>query len=196
MANNFRKSTLYGGFFLILLGIILILQRIDFIDFWHLFAKYWPVLLILLGLYIIINSFRRTTLNESSIMPDQTKNGEKIIHSNTFGDIKMAIDDSDFQGGQIRTVFGTIKVDAGKIAISKGERKLILGATFGDIKLNLPRNLPVKVSARIIIGDVEVFDREQDGFNQSLTYQTDNFDTADARLHVICNLVFGDIRVM
>ena len=120
---------------------------------------------------------------------------EKIMHSNTFGDINVTLDTKNFQGGEIKTVFGDIKTDLSKLDIVEGEQKLYLNCVFGDIKVNVPRDLALKIQANCTAGDIKIFDEKWGGLGQSRSYQSQNYEHASKKLYIIISHVFGDLKV-
>ena len=195
--HSSRSSSVFWGILLVIVGILIFLNNADVLYFDDLISEYWPLAIVLLGIYIIVKSTDRREQRRNWDFGDRhiTTDSEQIIQSNTFGDIKVAIESKNFQSGEIRTTFGDVKVDATKLEIPEGERKLILSATFGDIKVDTPKNLPIKVTANLLAGDMKIFDQMRDGFNQRMTFQSENYEMASARLHIICSLTFGDIKV-
>lgn len=49
------------GIILIIIGLLFLLENLGFLDFSDVISRYWPVLLILLGLKIILNRRSSTT---------------------------------------------------------------------------------------------------------------------------------------
>lgn len=54
----FYQGVSWGGIVLIILGLIFLLQTLGFVsrDIWNEIFKFWPVILILVGLNIVLNS--------------------------------------------------------------------------------------------------------------------------------------------
>jgi lia operon protein LiaF len=160
-----------------------------------LFRHFWPVLLILFGLYLVFK--KKSDREPGEDFGDKTfdSDSSRVIRSNIFGDIRVNLSSRDFEGGHIRTTFGDVKVDASSLQIRSGERTLGLATTFGDIKIHVPRELPVKVTASNLAGDIAIFDRRWDGFNKQTSYQSESYEKAKSKLFIVCNLTFGDIKV-
>jgi len=192
-----RSSSIFWGLLLVLVGILIFLNNSDILYFENLISEYWPLLIVLFGIYLIVKSSGHRERPQNWDFADRhvISDSEHVIQSNTFGDIKVAIESKNFQSGEIRTTFGDVKVDATKLEIPEGERKLILCATFGDIKVDTPKSLPIKVTANLLAGDMNVFDQKRGGFNQHMKYQSDGYEMANAKLYIICSLTFGDVKV-
>jgi len=68
MVHRPRIGPLLAGLVLIGLGMIFFLENwYGYVPFWNLFARYWPVLLILVGLKKLYNHF---TWEEGQALPE------------------------------------------------------------------------------------------------------------------------------
>jgi predicted membrane protein len=196
-----RYHAMFWGFALILAGLLFWAHNMGRLDFGDLLADYWPVLIILGGLYIVLVNLGRSKVGvthgykwdfgDRSVLTDDIN----VIQSNVFGDVKVTIDSKDFQGGRIRTVFGDVKVDLSNMDISSGERTLYLTTTFGDVKVEAPKDIPVAVRASNTFGDMNVFGQKRDGFGQQMSYKSEGYDAAKKKLAIVTSQVFGDVRV-
>ena len=198
MSNN-NKSNYTWGFVLVILGLLFLLNNLDILDIGDVFSNFWPVVLIIVGLYLV---FKKDTVSKGgegwdSSFGDKryTSSEENVIESNTFGDLNVVLDSKDFQSGTIRTTFGDAKVDATQIGLSGDEKKLFVNTVFGDVKVSAPKDVAIKVSASNLAGDIKIFDEKRDGFNQRYTYESPEYSTADKKLYIVCSVTFGDIKV-
>lgn len=57
-AKNTSKDRYMAGLFLVVLGVLFLLHQLD-IFYWRDFARFWPVLIIILGLATIFGAFRQ-----------------------------------------------------------------------------------------------------------------------------------------
>lgn len=193
------SSAIFWGIILIVAGFVFLMHSTQGLDVGELLSNYWPVLIVLLGIYIIIQSrYRRKGefwsdwgAGDRSYVTDS----EHIIQSNTFGDLKVTIDTKDFQSGQLKTVFGDVKADLTNLDIVKGERRLHLSTVFGDIKVNTPKDLPLKIYASSTAGDIKIFDEKRSGFGQTQTFKSPNYDDAEKKLFITISHTFGDTKV-
>lgn len=194
-----RSGSIFVGLLIIIVGVVLLLHTTQGFDIGDLFADYWPILIIVFGIYLIITSRGHHKIpfdfdwhtGDRSFVTDK----ENVIQSNTFGDIKVTIDTKDFQGGQIRTVFGDVKVDLTNLDISSGERKLYLHTVFGDIKVSAPKDIALKIYASNTAGDIKIFDDKRSGFGQTYTFKSPNYENADKKLLITISHTFGDTKV-
>ncbi|MDD8021012.1 MAG: DUF5668 domain-containing protein [Acidobacteriota bacterium] len=60
-ANRVRERQVFWGLFLIIIGILFLLEQLNIIDFGQTLADYWPAIFILIGLLIYISrGFRKS----------------------------------------------------------------------------------------------------------------------------------------
>ena len=195
MSRQNRVPT--GGIILIAIGLIFLLNNLDVISVHDLFHNFWPVILILFGIYIILKGQSGPeTVHESKIdVEEKVSDGARVFEQRTFGDINVKLTGSPFEGGSVQTVFGKVRVDTPALKLAEGTQVLRVNTTFGEIDVFLDSKLPVKVVASNLMGSIEVKGDRREGMNERVVYQSDNFEGASARLEVICSLTFGEIRV-
>ncbi len=196
MSNHTDKNKgLFWGSLIILFGALLLLDQQGWIDIGDL----WPMIIIAVGVWMIIRSRNRAT-GESwypQSAGDQTfvSDVEQVMHSNVFGDVNATIHSKDYQGGQIRTTFGDVKVDLTNLNIKSGEKELRLSTTFGDIKITAPKNLTFSIEAANTAGDMKIFDEKRSGWHQSASYKSEGYDKSAKKLKIIASQIFGDLKV-
>jgi len=206
MSQNYAKKSgsFTFGFILILFGILLLLDQMGIMDFGDLISTFWPVLLILIGVKMVL--FPRHKHDDARVYAEHIDaaeaseapavSSEKTAHySRLAGDIRTQIDAEDFAGAKYSVTFGDIDIDASAMQISSGQRTLYVNTTFGDIRLHLPQSLPCLVRATCTAGDIAIWHVRAGGLFVQRTFKTDSFDTATNRLIVVSTCIFGDIKV-
>jgi lia operon protein LiaF len=192
------KQALYVGGFLILIGVLFLLQNARIIRLDFLFENFWPLLLIAIGALIIYQSSKRRNSTEShTTFGDRSEyvTDDYISASHTFGDLSVSLDSQKFKGGRLQTTFGELHANLAKVNLDDGQNILNLNVTFGDIEVSVPKDLPVRISASNLAGDIKLFDQKWDGLNKRASWQSSDYETANAKLDIVCNIVFGDIKV-
>ena len=191
------KQALWIGGILIAIGLLFFLDNIGLFDFDFLFENFWPLLLIAIGAYIIYKSANRSKEARSVSFGDHTMSSsdEYVNASNTFGDLNIKVDASSFKGGQLRTTFGELHVDLSNVSLNAGQNVLNLNVTFGEIAVSLPKDLPIRIVANNVGGDIRLFDQKWEGLNKRASWQSESYADAETKLDIICNIVFGDIKV-
>lgn len=190
------------GLVLIVIGLLFLLEHVGLWDFRELFRNYWPVLLILWGVYIL---FRRRegpswTHAENANIPfagpvrgDTSQ--ELLDTTNVFGEVEVSVSSKNFKGGSVSTVFGDILIDCAAASVADGENTLSVHGVFGRARIQLPKETAFAVSANTLFGSVVIKDDKRSGFAPSVVYETPGFQTSGRKLRLRCSQVFGDIEV-
>lgn len=131
------------GIALIVGGGLFQLRALEMIDInpWEFF---WPVIIILVGLSIILNRSRRPEVSAR-----QSDDASAI-----FGGVDLMSASEDYQGGNATAVLGGVKIDMRK-AIIKKEATLTVFVLCGGIELIVPEGVVVKPQATCILGGIE-----------------------------------------
>ncbi len=192
----FSDTRIFWGLIIIIIGALLLLNNIDAFDLGDFIADFWPVILILLGLRLIL---RRNHDKETSTHiagdRDIVSESNDAFYSNVFGDFDVAINSKDFQSGKINNVFGDAEVDLTNLKITSGEKQLQISGVFGDIKVATPKHVPFFIRASIVAGDIKIMGEKRSGFSVEKTYKSEGYDSAQNRLNIYISHVFGDIKV-
>ena len=197
-----RSRGRWLGFVLIALGIIFLLDSTGALDFGEALRTYWPLLLVLWGLLLLLRGGRgrrawRADGPPAGAVTDAAAGpaGESLQSANVFGDLEIRVTSPAFRGGSVSTVFGDLVVDLSPGGLADGDHLLTMSGVFGDTRLTAPRGAALEVTAHTLAGDLTVMDQTREGFSVSLKYTSPDFATAAKRLHVSISQVFGDIHV-
>ncbi|MBN2011150.1 hypothetical protein JW960_17525 [candidate division KSB1 bacterium] len=190
-----RTRGFFWGGVLIFFGFLLLLDQWDIISFGDL----WPLAIIAVGVWMILKPHHTSHKHPgfSHGMGDQHVNADtsKIHYTNSMGDLNVTANSANFTGGNIRTTFGSVKVDLSAIRLAEGEQLLEVGTTFGDIKITAPTGIPLMILSTNTAGDMKVFEEKRSGFKQEVVFQTPDYDAATTRLKIVTSQVFGDLKV-
>lgn len=130
----------------------------------------WPVVLILIGAFIILRPRRRyweecgSGQKKSSVSPDvedakivdeTSFSKEDYVHATSvFGGIKKNIISKNFKGGDLVNIFGGSELDLSRSDFS-GTATIDLTNIFGGTKLIVPPDWVVKSDAAVVFGGVD-----------------------------------------
>ena len=195
-----RGGVSTSGIFLIVLGVLLLLDQMDIMDFGEVISTFWPLIIIYFGLKMILRSGDRVDVVEQleEEIPDQLVEEDDVEHlqvARVFGDVRRRITSKIFAGGRCSVTFGDIDLDISDIKLAPGQRTLFVTTVFGDIRMRLPQNLPLLVRGNCTAGDITVLDLHSSGLFVNRSHKSQDFDTASDRLIIAASVVFGDIKI-
>lgn len=160
---RFKES--FWGFGLIIVGIAGIITKNYGIALTSLLFEYWPILLIIFGIHLILkrtfaNSIRENPFIESdSIMMDEfsvLSDSAKILKTNNF------------LGGKGTSILSELKLDLRNCSFTGENIEIELLTILGSIEIYIPQNWNIVLKTTAILGAVD-----------------------DERLHKIDNLYSG-----
>ncbi len=183
------------GIVLILLGCLFLLEHTGVWDFGEVFHQYWPALLILGGVWLLIRRGREQKDHPVAGPAVSGNPSDMLQESNTFGDIVLRTVSKRFQGGSVSGVFGDIRLDASEAELADGEHTLSINGVFGDVRVLLPRGVAASVNSSTVFGHVEVFDTRQGGVSPAVNLESPGYGAAARKLRVRVSQVFGDVEV-
>ena len=201
-----QKSFSYiVGAVLVVLGLLFLLDNLGYLDAEWVLNKFWPLLLIIAGLWLVGRRSRwrevtrtRKLGDNSSASNARSEGGSEdhISYSEVFGNIRKEITSRQFRGGECSVVFGDIRLDLSRADLSPGEQVLKFSSVFGNIRLELPRDLEYSIKANFVAGGVTVKGDKRGGLFQSIAVRSEGFAAAEKRLSILASSTFGDIRVL
>ena len=158
LRHNFR-----GGAWLVLLLVGGIFLMRDIYPQFS-FNRIWPVVLIVLGLFIILRPRRKwkwdgtkktegTSDSFFSEDVDYTKD-DFVDSTSIFGGAKKIIISKNFKGGDLVNIFGGTELDLSQADFT-GTAVIELTTIFGGTKLLIPSNWSLKSEAVTIFGGIE-----------------------------------------
>ena len=212
MSNTNRS--LWPGLILLLLGIIFLLNNLEISSVGHLIGRYWPLILILLGIGILIKSQRpsmlasRTPGQEGETRESRAPSSgahltgtssetgaDTVSESSVFGNISLKPVSRNFKGGALTTVFGNIDLNLTSADLAEGEQHLSVHTVFGSVRITLPKDVGVMVRGNTFLGEVSVMDQKKGGIASDITFRSENYDSAVKKLNINASQVFGDIKI-
>lgn len=151
--NSFRPG---GWMIAILVGSVFLLDR--FIPDINIKPYIWPVLLIIIGLFLIVTPAGRGTFrqkkNHRSSGPGEQLTDDIIDSTSIFGGVKKNVISKDFKGGEVTAIFGGTELNLSQADIN-GKVHLEINQLFGGTTLIVPSNWQVQSETTSIFGNVE-----------------------------------------
>ncbi len=128
------------------------------IGLFNLVPELWPLLLVLIGFYIIFGRgccghnryFRSATVNDSTT---QSAGGSDYIESvNVFGGGNKVIHSDNFKGGNIVSIFGGSEINLSTCKLAPGNNYIEITAVFGGTTIIVPHDWKIELDVLPIFG--------------------------------------------
>ena len=149
---NNRNIFDFSGLFLILLGGIFLLAtlgRICWGDVW----RFWPAVLILLGISII---FRRQPLPLALSGRSVAGSGDSTVQvTNILSGTDRRISSQEFKGGDVTNILGGTKIDLLEAKLAAGDWLLTVSTILGGVEILVPRDWNIEVHPNNMLGGVD-----------------------------------------
>lgn len=183
------------GIILILVGFLFIVNNLTDFDLWESVWKLSPLLLVWWGFHILRK--RGTEGDRDSdfqVFGDMstTTSSPFVKHSSAFGDIRIKIDNNEFSGGSISSVFGKISLDLQSVQSIGSYGQLDLHSVFGDITIRVPEGLEYEIRGSNLFGSITT----DGGTKVGGHYASPGFEAASQKLIIKPSLVFGDFELL
>jgi len=107
-----------------------------------------PIVLIILGTYIILNKRRQAQQN----IDDQMISKDKIDDVSIFGGGTKIISSDNFKGGNITAIFGGSEINLIGCKLAEGENIIDVLCVFGGTTIIVPKEWNIVVSVTSILG--------------------------------------------
>jgi lia operon protein LiaF len=96
----------------------------------------------------------------------------------------------------IQSGIGDTIIDLSNTVLPNGESVIFIRNIIGNVQIFIPYEVEVNINHSIIFGSVSIFGNfEEKIINQTLMYQTENFDASTQRLKIVTSMIIGDIEV-
>ncbi len=195
------NSRFWFGITLIAAGALFLLDTLRVIDVGSVVWTFWPLLLVVWGLFIILRKREGVSAAPSPDWDqafgdiDTVLTADTLKHSAVFGDLTVRVTSKSFRGGTLSTVFGDTVLDLREAVLADGEQTLSLNGVFGDCSIRLPAGTPYALVANSVFGSLRTPDQKREGFGPNLSFDSPGYAGAAKRLSVRASQVFGDIRL-
>ena len=146
----------FFGLVLVIIGANGIAAKYLNVSFRTVFAEYWPIMLIILGVYLILKTFVQKNNDSHDSTLDTIEADEYIADIfSIFKDGTKIIKANKFLGGKITSLFSDLKVDLKDCKIIDGTIELDTLTIFGATKILLPSNMQTIIKTTTIFGGFE-----------------------------------------
>ncbi len=188
--SNSKNSTL--GIIFVLVGLFGTLRHLFPFIYDIAFSDLWPILLILIGLFILLKkkgpAQNYQHLNElHSIQKEaNTTSADVIDETIIVTSTKRIFVSENFQGGKITTIVGSSQFDLTKSKLAPGEHVLDITCIFGGCTLTVPKEWKVIVNISAVFG----------GFDDKRYINTEAVQSDQGVLIIKGAVVFGGGEIL
>jgi predicted membrane protein len=156
LVNN-RNIFDFSGAFLILLGGVFLLATLDKIG-WDDIWRFWPAILILLGISII---FRRHPVPLAFSGRSAAGSGDDTVQvNNILSGTDRRITSREFKGGDVHNILGGTKIDLLEARLAAGDWLLTVSTVLGGVEVFVPRDWNIEVHPSNVLGGVDDHTRQ------------------------------------
>lgn len=209
--GKWRINKLFWGLFILAIGIMLQGNKLNYFDVsWGQFWNWtWPILIIYFGLSLLFNrgsdlivvdlsgKYRDDHSDQSDYEDvfQRRKSTSNIKKKQLIGDIRFGKSPWQIEDLQAWVGIGDISLDLSTAMLKEGVNTIDLSGGIGDVKILVPDGLPIKVNVNVKLGDVKVFDNRQSGSSRFVSYESENYATANTKVDIFIQLSIGDVKI-
>lgn len=151
------------------------------------FSLYWPVLLVLVGIGVMVSILLKPT-KDHHCKPKNWNRGDAptngtINQQLLFSLSEQVVVNPEFKGGSIEAIFGALELDLQQTALPEGETHLHIRCVFGEVEIKAPGSWNIEIRSETFAGRV----------NDSRTLDSKPHGTA--KLVLTANCVFGGVSI-
>ena len=165
------------GILIILIGLMFLLGNVFDVD---VGALCFPTALILLGLWLL--------LRPRLVGPD-TRLRFRVFGPLRRGGAWQVADE------EILLLLGDVKLDMTQAEIPSGETRIRVFGFIGDVRLVVPEGVGVSLSSMAFVTDARMLGQKRDGLLLPVHLTSDDYETAERKVHLETMFFVGDIRV-
>ncbi len=159
---------------LIVIGAFLQMRILGYVQF-NLFRLFWPMLLILIGIQILLNNSARRKNSAAD---------SYLSNFNIFSGYVARVTSQEFRGGSVTSLFGASEIDLRQADLQNGTAAIDVTAMFGGSEIIVPSHWVVKADGIPVFGDWE-----------NKTKHVPLEDQPSPVLHVRCLALFGGVTI-
>ncbi len=114
--------------------------------------------------------------------------------SGSVGEESVIVTQSGELGEGIELAIGTLEVDLRPLAVT-GHVSGTISVGIGEARVQLPEGIPVDVTAKSGLGDVNVLDIHKGGVGVDVAFTSPDFQSATDRLELVIEVGIGEVEV-
>jgi predicted membrane protein len=164
LSHGLRSKARTAGFFLILMGVVLLLVNLGVLDLRLAFALF----LLAMGAAIVWRAARSPRAAPGAA-PDTMSDPSKHVDVSAFmAGVQRGLSSQDFRGGSLTALMGACEIDLTKASIEAGEAVINTFAFWGGIEIKVPPDWMVETRGTAVLGAFEDTSRRPDDDRKKL----------------------------
>ncbi len=183
---NFSGQKLIGWTILII-GLLFLLENIlPGFSAWHFVGDLWPLILIFIGLYIIVNRQRFSRKASGADWETRSRFVGELITSyrdNEIGDVNVSL------------FIGELSIDLAGARLLAGENRLNASFGIGEATIYVPTGFPLRVTAQAFAGELKYDRHKSGGIFPKLEQIDDDYQSSDKKLHINVDGFIGELTI-
>lgn len=199
LINTFlkKKQHFWWSIFILIFSSLLIMDRAGILSFhfndgW----KLWPLLLIYFGAGMIFrNKKMKVSFKTDFPLEEKESSSLRRIRGLSIGDVDFKKQNWAVEPMDLYNTIGDYFIDFSKGFIPDKETPVKVRGLIGEVRMIIPEDVPVKISAAVSVGEVKVFDYAPENIRHNITYKAENYDEAARKLNITVELKVGSIRI-
>jgi hypothetical protein len=140
-----EHGKILGGLFVVI-GAAILADNLGLLRWFHI-QRFWPLLLVLLGLFFLIRTVEGRPQPARQADPLGTLTDWAV-----FGGVERRIESQDFKGGEVLAVFGGVHLDLSRADFSGSEITVDASSVFGGVELRIPPEWAVSLQGGGVFG--------------------------------------------
>ncbi|MFD1393642.1 cell wall-active antibiotics response protein LiaF [Lacticaseibacillus jixianensis] len=113
-----------------------------------------------------------------------------------FGDETIGKDTYEWDDINLIVAAGDTIIDLGNTLLPQGDSTIVIRKGLGKTRVLVPVGVGVMVDHSALAGTLSVDGKESGLHNQTVRQYSDDYDTASRRLHILTNVLVGDLEVL
>ncbi len=182
------RGRIIAGLIVIIIGVLFLIGNFyPQFNVGRFLGMFWPLILIIIGFLIIYNQAR---VKRHYSIGDSTVN-----HGSIVGDVRIDFIGKDIGDSDISQIVGDLVVDLAGGRLKAGINQLNISMVIGDTLIMAPSDMPLKISARTILGDINLEGRAEEGLLPRLEHADESYESSNDKLLITVNGVIGDMAL-
>ena len=124
------------------------------------------------------------------------KNELKLYRNKWIGDDSVGKNIFKWEDHNHQKIMGDTFFDLGNTVLPIKENVLIIRKGFGDTKILVPKDIALSINVNIVLGKLIIEDEFFDLKNETIKWQSDNYDTALRKIKIVCSTIVGEVEVV